>query len=81
MEKVIGIILIIIISLVILTGCTSNAVTESRFIRERLEIGGNESCIIIDTATKVQYIYKSGYGGGLTLLVDAEGKPLLYQGD
>ena len=35
-----------------------------------------------DSKTKVIYIfYKSGYSGGLTVLLDAEGKPLLYEGD
>ena len=34
----------------------------------------------VDTETGVQYLYHSaGYSGGLTVLVDAEGKPLLYR--
>lgn len=34
--------------------------------------------IIKDCETGVQYLYAwDGYSGGLTLLVDAEGKPLL----
>ena len=37
--------------------------------------------IIIDTKTGVQYLYvRSGYGGGLTVLVDKDGKPLLAPG-
>ena len=33
----------------------------------------------VDTQTGVQYLYHAvGNSGGLTLLVDAEGKPLLY---
>jgi hypothetical protein len=36
--------------------------------------------IWVDRDTKVQYLWHGeGYGGGLTLLVDAEGKPLLYK--
>ena len=39
---------------------------------------GNE--IWVDTETGVQYLYHAaGYSGGLTVLVDAEGKPLLYR--
>lgn len=36
--------------------------------------------IIVDTQTGVQYLY-AGYKsfGGLTVLVDGEGKPLLYR--
>ena len=38
----------------------------------------NESWV--DTQTGVQYFYHSGgYGGGMAVLVDAEGKPLLYR--
>ena len=34
----------------------------------------------MDTQTGVQYFYHGGgYGGGMTVLVDAEGKPLLYR--
>ena len=39
---------------------------------------GNE--IWVDTQTGVQYLYHTvGNSGGLTLLVDADGKPLLYR--
>ena len=41
-------------------------------------LGGVE--IWVDTETSVQYLFaQSGYAGGLTVLVDAEGKPLLYK--
>lgn len=34
--------------------------------------------IIIDTETGVQYLYhQDGYGGGMHVLVDKDGKPLL----
>ena len=36
--------------------------------------------IWVDTQTGVQYFFHaSGYAGGLAVLVDAEGKPLLYR--
>ena len=39
---------------------------------------GNE--IWVDTETGVQYLsHSAGYSGGLTVLVDAEGKPLLHR--
>ena len=35
---------------------------------------------MVDTQTGVQYFYHAaGNSGGLTVLVDAEGKPLLYR--
>ena len=43
--------------------------------------GAMSGCEIwVDTYTGVQYFYRqSGYAGGMTVLVDAEGKPLLYR--
>lgn len=38
--------------------------------------------IYYDKKTKVMYLVKTVYkGGGITLLVDADGKPLLYEGE
>ena len=36
--------------------------------------------IYVDKETKVQYIYNT-YEGGMCVLVDADGKPLLYDGE
>lgn len=52
---------------------------ESRFKRINVDgvFSGNE--IWVDMATGVQYLFHfDGSAAGLTLLVDAEGKPLLY---
>lgn len=85
MEKVIGIVLIIVISLFILTGCTSqsNAISINRFERV-IDEGQYE--VVCDTKTKVLYLQScvgTGYQGygGLTVLLDADGKPLLYEGE
>lgn len=49
-----------------------------RVLQEDKLFGCSE--IWVDTQTGVQYFYRSsGYGGGMTVLVDAEGKPLLYR--
>lgn len=54
---------------------------EQRFIKVMEDSGfvsSNE--VLVDTQTGVQYFYHAvGNSGGLTLLVDAEGKPLLYR--
>ncbi|MBQ6974809.1 MAG: xylan 1,4-beta-xylosidase [Oscillospiraceae bacterium] len=55
---------------------------EKRFTKVYAQgaLGGLE--IWVDTETSVQYLFRlSGYGGGLTVLVDQEGKPLLYKPD
>ena len=54
---------------------------EQRFIKVMEDSGfisSNE--VLVDTQTGVQYLYHtSGNSGGLTVLVDAEGRPLLYR--
>ncbi len=41
-------------------------------------MGGTQ--IWVDLETKVQYLWHAeGYAGGLTVLLDADGKPLLYR--
>ncbi len=45
-------------------------------------VGAHMTDVLVDCQTRVQYLSVSiGSGGGLTVLVDAEGKPLLYDGD
>ena len=54
---------------------------QKRFIRVHAEGGGFSSpatYILVDKETGVNYLYAaSGYGGGLTVLVDANGKPIV----
>lgn len=51
---------------------------EKRFERVYSQGGLAGVEILLDKETGVQYLYcQSGYSGGLTVLVDAEGKPLL----
>lgn len=54
---------------------------DSRFVKV-LEDSGfiSSSEIWVDTQTSVQYLFHfNGNAAGLTVLVDAEGKPLLYR--
>ena len=50
---------------------------EKRFIKTHSQgLGSME--IWVDKVTGVNYLYRqSGYSGGLTVLVDAEGKPVI----
>ena len=54
---------------------------ERRFeviLEETRSLGTEVIRIIRDNRTGVQYLFsKSGYGGGVTVLVDRDGKPLL----
>ena len=52
-----------------------------RFVKV-LEESGIITCseVWVDTLTGVQYLYHaSGSSGGLTVLVDSEGRPILYR--
>ena len=54
---------------------------EKRFIRTLAEGGGFSgptTYILVDKQTGVNYLYAaSGYGGGLTVLLDKDGKPVI----
>ena len=50
---------------------------DKRFIKVFSEAMG-ENQIIVDSQTGVNYFYhNSGYSGGLTVLVDKDGKPII----
>lgn len=43
--------------------------------------GFGKYAILVDKETKVQYLWDSDYHhGGMVVLVDADGKPILYEG-
>lgn len=49
-----------------------------RFVWRKSEGFLKETRIIVDTKTGVNYLFVSeGYGGGLTPLIDADGKPII----
>ncbi len=53
---------------------------EKRFEKVHSDGAMSGSTIWVDTQTGVQYFFHSeGYAGGMCVLVDAEGKPLLYR--
>lgn len=82
MKKII-ISLILTVMLAMLTGCVDSAAeTEKRFV-EISDEGTYGVSVYYDKQTKVEYAIKNnGHGGtALSLLVDAEGKPLLYEGE
>ncbi|MCI1985822.1 MAG: DUF6440 family protein [Lactobacillus sp.] len=60
------------------------AKAEKRFvaIEKTTTAGAHVVDVFVDRQTRVQYLAVSiSGGGGLTVLVDAQGKPLLYDGD
>ena len=54
---------------------------EDRFIEIRTDDSaiGSWTDIYVDKETGVMYLFvKNGYGGGLTVMVDEDGKPLIW---
>ena len=50
---------------------------QERFVRIHSENMGAEQ-IVVDTKTGVNYLFvQSGYAGGLTVLLDRDGKPVI----
>lgn len=54
---------------------------EKRFIKVHAEGGGFSgpgTCILVDKQTGVNYLYANGgYGGGLTVLLNRDGTPVI----
>ena len=74
----------IILTMIILLGCGVNSLSGENIDVETERIkkvyGGAYEQIFVDTETNVMYLYEGlGYGGGLTVMVDKDGKPLLWK--
>lgn len=56
-------------------------IKEDRFVKVLVDSGGmreNNMAIYVDKKTGVNYLFtQSGYAGGLCVLVDREGKPIV----
>ena len=82
MKKLISLVLalILIFALVGCTGTSSdNETTYDRFIKVYSEYS---NCIYVDSETNVMYFWHSGgYSGGLSVMLDKNGDPLLWGGD
>lgn len=51
---------------------------DKRFVRIHTDGVGSGNEIWVDTVTGVNYYYhNTGYGGGLTVLLDRDGKPIV----
>lgn len=84
MKRFIAIMLVCVIAVSILTGC--NTVSKSREFDENATdytftriSSGSRMTIYKEDITDVMYVcYHAGYKGGLTVMLDADGTPLLY---
>lgn len=85
MKKVIFVVLACLCAVLILTGCNATQAAEwHQEDSERFVIAFSEgtNTVYVDTGTGVMYFFhNSGSGGGMTVMVDADGKPLIWEGD
>ena len=75
------ILIIICLILILLTGCSnSEAPTNERFLILNPPFTKLSQYIIIDKETGVMYLYyKAANSGGLSIMVDDSGRPLIYE--
>jgi hypothetical protein len=87
--------LLLSLSILSLTGCVNENVSDTNKLHSRtsdatyridsederfMKIDSINGWIYVDKQTKVQYLFvKRQNAGGLTILVDEDGKPLLWQ--
>ena len=82
MKKILCLVIAIMLMLTCV-GCSNennNTITDDRFVV--VEDGwadGNRAFIMVDKETKVMYLTFS-CGGGITVMLDTDGKPLLWEG-
>lgn len=84
MKKIIAIVLVCVLAAFILAGC--NTVSKSREFDENATdytftriSSGSRMSIYKEDVTDVMYVcYHAGYKGGLTVMLDTDGTPLLY---
>ena len=82
MKKLISLVLALVL-IFALAGCngtsSENETTSHRFIKVFSEYS---NCIYVDSETNVMYFWHSGgYSGGLSVMLDENGDPLLWEGD
>ena len=82
MKKLISLVFVLVL-IFALAGCTGassdNETTYDRFIKVYSDYS---NCIYVDSETNVMYFWHSGgYSGGLSVMLDKNGDPLLWGGD
>lgn len=68
-----------ILACLIAVGCNESVATEEKRFKAT-HYRSSDITIFTDTVTGVQYLHYNNMYGGLTILVDADGKPLIQEG-
>lgn len=81
MKRCMAILLVLVTLAVMLVGCASTPIVEDAQTGDRFVVVVSQSSntVYADTETGVMYYFhKSGYSGGMTVMVDADGNPLIW---
>lgn len=95
MRKIIAIFMMILICCMMFIGCSKqnqtpiiNETTTTNELADRFKVitddnlGTGYCNVIVDNETGVMYLFRGSMNrGGLTVMVDADGNPLIYSGD
>lgn len=81
MKRCMAVLLVLVMVVTMMVGCAITPIVEDVETGERFVVvvtqGANT--VYADTETGVMYYFhKSGYGGGMTVMVDADGNPLIW---
>lgn len=82
-NKLVGLALAVAIGIVVLAGCTSNA-SEPKSKHYFVLVSQSGTCeIVYESTTKVMYVVSESPNnkGIFTLLVNADGTPMVYEGE
>lgn len=73
---------VLALACIVLTGCTPQADGyQEGTDRFKVAISEGDNRVYVDTETGVMYFYhKNGYGGGMSVMLDADGNPLIWEG-
>lgn len=83
-KKILVILFILIVPITMFTGCGNaekNYISGSMFVvKEHLDISGN--CLIyVLVHKKTRVMYMTQYKGGMVVMLDADGTPLIWEGE
>ena len=81
--RIVSLVLVLVMLALVLTSCgTESEAGEPNPFADRFAEckASSVSTVIVDRLTGVCYIYRAvGYGAGMTVLLDTDGTPLLYE--
>ena len=92
-KKLISLLLVLVMPMLVLCGCSCGVNTNSSFspVGTEYKVGdtvlvkvsdGDSFCIFVDKETRVMYLANTeAYRYGLTVMVNADGTPMLYEGE